>query len=70
MANHKKATTADLKPVIAIVRWRESADMMTKEQIRSFDFASHDARHGFLRFTTWAISRGYPLTINPGKISE
>lgn len=66
VANQKKET----KPVIAIVKWRESHDLAATEQVRSFDFSTHDARHGYLRFVTWALSRGYALTVTPGKITE
>jgi hypothetical protein len=50
---------------MAVVKWQENRH----EKVNTYDFRTHDGRYAFQRFTSWALSRGYSFTVQPGTIT-
>lgn len=65
MSGNREAAKAPHGATIAVVTWQENRH----EKVNTYDFRTHDARHAFLRFTSWALSRGYTFTVKPGMIT-
>lgn len=56
---------ADGTQPLVVAEWRENAH----DKINTYDFRTHDGRHAALRFISWAMSRGYTVTLKPGQIT-